>query len=185
MYNGQTITNRAVEASSHFLELGVRQFPDDWELPFMLGCNYLFELKTDDPQERKAFRRQGGEWIRHAALVGGGPPWIPLLAATILKGEGEEEAALHHLEEIYLSTRDEKTRQEVKNRLISLHSRLDFGRESREIKAFEAGWRRTAPYAPPDFFIALGERPSPRLDTAHLGADPVLALEQAEAPADR
>src|SRR4051794_8968342 len=71
IYNGKAITNSSVMLSNHFLERGVRQFPDDWELPFMLGSNYLFELKTDDPKQKEEWRRVGGEWIRHAAIVGG------------------------------------------------------------------------------------------------------------------
>jgi hypothetical protein len=186
MYNGNRITNETVQQSSHFLELGVRQFPSDWELPFMLGCNYLFELHTSDDAERKSWRRQGVEWIRHAALVGGGPPWIPLLAATIMREDGQQEAAVHHLEAVYLSTRDEKTRQEVRNRLLSLHSQIDFSRETRDKAAFERVWRRTLPYAPEDFFVLLGARGTPRLDWAFLAANPVLQLDvegAGEAPA--
>jgi hypothetical protein len=177
MYDGRKITNQSVKLSSHFLELGVAQFPHDWELPFMLGCNYLFELKTDDPAERAAWQRQGGEWIRHAAIVGGAPPWVPLLAATILHKDGQDEAAIKHLEEVYVTTQDPRTREEVHNRLVSLHARLDFAREARERQKFEAAWRRTLPYAPPDFFIAVGPRPSPRLDLDELARDAVLELD--------
>jgi hypothetical protein len=176
MYDGREITNRSVMASSHFLELGARQFPSDWELSFMLGCNYLFELKTDDPVERAAWRRQGGEWIRHAAIVGGGPPWVPLLAATILREEGQEEAAVRHLEEVYLSTQDPRTREEVKNRLLSLHAKIDFAKAERERVEFETAWRRTVPYAPPDFFVALGARTPRSLAWSALAKDAVVDL---------
>jgi hypothetical protein len=176
MYNGRTITNESVTRSSHFLELGTRRFPSDWELPFMLGCNYLFELHTDDAEQRRRWRRQGAEWVRHAALVGGGPAWVPLLAATILKQEGLDEAALHHLEAVYLSTRDEQTRQEVRNRLLALHSRIDFLREARQRDEFERGWKRTLPYAPPELYTLIGPRPSPRLDLPTLAANPIVDL---------
>ena len=168
MYNGKPITNAAVSLSNHFLELGVRQFPDDWEMPFMLGCNYLFELKSDDPKQRDEWKRIGGEWVRHAAIVGGAPSWVPLLAATIMLQEGEEEAAVRHLEEVYVSTQDEKTRQEVRNRLVSLHAKLDLQRADRERNAFETAWQRTVPYAPADFFVAVGAPRPPRMDVAAL-----------------
>jgi hypothetical protein len=174
MYNGRAITNESVRASSHFLEMGVRQFPSDWELPFMLGCNYTFELHSDDPAARSAWRQQGAEWIRHAAIVGGAPPWVPLLAATILRREGHEEAAVRHLEEVYRTTQDEQTRAEVKNRLVGLKAKVDFAREERERAAFEGEWKRTVPYAPPDFFAVVGARRSPRLDPGELARDPVL-----------
>jgi hypothetical protein len=181
MYNGRPIDNAAVGASSHFLEMGIRHFPSDWELPFMLGCNYLFELKTDNPAERSAWQRQGAEWVRHAAIVGGAPSWVPLLAATILKREGQDEAAVKHLEEVYRTTEDEETRVQVRNRLLSLKAKVDVERDERDRAAFETAWRRTLPYVPPDFFVIAGPRPSPRLDLDELGRHPVL---QAEAPED-
>jgi hypothetical protein len=169
MYNGRPITNREVLASNRFLELGIRQFPTDWELPFMLACNYLFELKTDDPRQRQEWKHVGGEWVRHAAAVGGAPSWVPLLAATILRQEGQDEAAIHHLEEVYVTTQDDKTRQEVGNQLKALHAKIDFAKADRERKEFELAWRKTLPYASPDFFIVVGAPPSPRLDARALG----------------
>jgi hypothetical protein len=174
MYNGRPITNAEVLRSNHFLELGVKAFPADWELAFMLGCNYLFELKSDDPAQRAAYKRQGGEWVRHAALVGGAPVWVPLLAATILRQEGQDEAAVRHLEEVYYTTQDERTRQEVRNRLVSLKAKVDFAKEERERAAFERAWKESLPYAPPDFFVAVGPRLSRRLDLDELARDPVL-----------
>jgi hypothetical protein len=176
MYTGRTITNDNIKVSSHFLELGAREFPSDWELPFMLGCNYLFELKTDDPRERANWQRQGGEWIRHSAIVGGAPSWVPLLAATILRKEGQEEAAVRHLEEVYVSTQDARTREEVRNRLKSLHAKIDFEKAERDRIAFESAWHETVPYAPPDFFVVLGPERSRRLDVAELARNSVLEL---------
>jgi hypothetical protein len=168
MYNGRPITNGAVIMSNHFLERGVRQFPDDWELPFMLGCNYLFELKPEDQKARDEYRRIGGEWIRHAAIVGGAPSWVPLLAATIMRQEGREEAAVRHLEEVYLSTQDERTRNEVRNLLMSLHAKIDLKREERDRAAFEKEWKATLPYVPADLFVAIGPPRPDRMDVAAL-----------------
>jgi hypothetical protein len=177
MYNGTAITNESVMLSSHFLELGTQHFPSDWELSFMLGCNYLFELHPKDPAQAAAWRSQGAEWVRHAAIVGGAPPWVPLLAATILRKEGQEEAAVRHLEEVYLTTEDERTRQEVKNRLLALKAQLDFGKEERERAAFQSLWKQNLPYAPADFFVVVGAKPSARMDLDELSRDPVLALD--------
>jgi hypothetical protein len=177
MYDGRTITNESVMLSNHFLEMGVERFPNDWELPFMLGCNYLFELKTDDPAQKREWRRRGAEYVRHAALVGGAPSWVPLLAATVMKGEGHDEAAIRHLEEVFVTTQDEKTRDEVRNRLMALHAKIDFKKADQDNKAFVAAWRRTLPYAPPDLFVLVGPKPSPRLDLEHLAHDPVLHLD--------
>jgi hypothetical protein len=174
MYDGRTITNASVMQSNHFLELGIQRFPRDWELHFMLGCNYLFELKTDDPRQKVAWRRKGAELVRHAALVGGGPPWVPLLAATMMREEGENEAAVRHLEEVFLSTQDEKTREEVKNRLISLHAKIDLARAEKQRAEFEEEWKKTVPYASPDLFVHIGPKRSPRMDLEELARDAVI-----------
>src|SRR4029079_14130628 len=134
-----------VELSSHFLREGIRQFPSDWELPFMLGCNLLFEMKPTDPAEKARLPAEGGEWIKRASLVGGAPAWAALLAATILRKEGREDAALRHLEQVYCSTSDERTRLEVRNRLLSLKASIDSDREAKERAAFEQRWQGELP----------------------------------------
>ncbi|MDB4968825.1 MAG: hypothetical protein JWN44_4514 [Myxococcales bacterium] len=182
MYNGKAITNEMVQASNRFLELGVRQFPDDWELPFMLGCNYLFELKTTDPKQREEWNHLGGGWVRHSAIVGGAPPWVPLLAATIMRKEGQEEAALRHLEEVFVSTQDDKTREEVRNRLLSLHAKIDLARAERDRAAFETRWHATLPYGPADLFVAIGAPRPPRMDVRALSPLAVISDEERPTP---
>lgn len=174
MYDGRAITNDSVKLSNHFLELGVARFPDDWELPFMLGCNYLFELKTEDPSQRAEWDRRGTEYIRRAALLGGSPPWVALLAATMLKREGHEELAIRHLEEVYLTTQDERTRDEVRKRLLGFQAQLNIEKYERARAAFEAARMKDLPYVSPDLFAVIGPRPIPRLDLAHLAYDAVL-----------
>jgi hypothetical protein len=181
IYNGREITNESVMLSNHFLELGVKQFPSDWELAFMLGCNYLFELKTDDPEQKKLWREIAGDWIRRAALHGNAPAWVPLLAATIMREEGKEEAAVHHLEEVYVSTQDEKTRAELRNRLISLKSKLDLKSAERDRSEFDKAHADNLPYTPPDFFALIGPRRPPIMDWRALVRHPVLdAAENAD-----
>lgn len=185
MYNGRAITNREVRESSRFLELGAKRFPSNWELSFMLGCNYLFELKSDDPAEKERNRHVGGQWIRRAAIAGG-PAWLPGLAASIMSREGETEAALRYLEEAYLTAADERTRDEV-GRLLAARRAESVEHLSQAREAFVASWKRHLPYAPADLHVLMGEPPSPRLDWRWLvrqGAiERVLASEDADAGA--
>lgn len=67
-----------------------------------------------------------------------------------------------------MSTQDERTRQEVRNRLLSLHAKIDLAREDRERAAFEKAYKATMPYAPPDLFVAVGAARPPRMDVAAL-----------------
>ena len=163
LYSGPEITSDDVFLSNHLLEEGARQFPSDWEIAFAIGCNYLVELKTDDPRRRAEWRLTGAHWVRRAALDGGGPPWLPGLAATVMTEEGQAEAAIRYLEEAYLNAADERTRDEVKHLLAAKRAR-GLAQLTSARDAVVAGWQRWFPYAPPDFFVLMGPPPSPRLD---------------------
>ena len=159
MYNGVAITPEAVRESSRYLKLGMKEFPDDWELPFMLGSNLLFETHPTDPAEKKKVTEEGAAYIQRASLVGGAPSYMPLLAATILQRDGQEDAAIHHLEQVYYATSDDATRQEVKNRLVSLKTSVNFERAEKDRAAFEDAWKKTLPYAPSGLYVLLAPRP--------------------------
>jgi hypothetical protein len=160
MYDGLPITRDKVLSSSHYLALGTERFPNDWELPFMLGCNYLFELPADSPEEKERYRRIGAGYIQRAALLGGAPPWVPLLAASMLRKGGDDEAAVRHLESVFQSSTDEETRRQVLNRLRGMRSKLDLEAVERARTDFERGWQQTAPYAPPGLYALIGiDRP--------------------------
>jgi len=181
MYNGHVITNDMVRQSTHFLELGARAFPRDWEFPFMLGCNYLNELKTTDPEQRAAWRRIAGEYIRRAAIIGGGPTWLPVLAASIYTREGETDLAIRHLEEVYASSEDPRVREEVRRKLTQLRAATAADRIERARESLERGWRAWAPYAPLDLYVLVGE-PVPDVTLHALTDNPLLDAPPAEEP---
>lgn len=180
MYNGLPITNERVWASSHFLEAGLAVFPRDWEFAFTLGCNYLNELTTKDPHERARWRRIGGDWIRRAALAGGGPPWLPNLAATILTETGEVEAAIRYLEEAYLTTEQEASKEQILL-LLAAKRRAQQKHLEQARDEFLTRWKRSLPYVPGDLFVLIGEAPSKRMDLPFLLRDSVSAPEEAQA----
>lgn len=174
MYNGKQITNEVVERSNGFLKQGAEHFPKSWQFPWMIGCNYLFELHTDDPQRKAEWERIGGDWLRQAALLGSAPPWASLLAAQIMGKEGRQEAAVKYLEEIYMTTNDERAKEEIRNRMIALRRAADAEGMDKKAKEFTSGWRAVIPYAHPDYYVLLGSPPSPRLDPEWLSRDQVL-----------
>lgn len=89
MYGGQEINNEAVRASIRFLELGVELFPDDWELNFMLGVNYRWELVPESEQEARQLRLLGARYLRAAATLPGAPSWLALSARRNLAAFGD------------------------------------------------------------------------------------------------
>jgi hypothetical protein len=174
LYNGRVITNDMVRASNHYLELATERFPRDWEFPFMLGCNYLNELKPSRPEQKDEWRRIAAEYIRRAAVLGGGPTWLPLLAASIYTREGETDLAIRHLEEMYASSEDPTVREQIRARLAALQKSGANERRERARAEFERRRKAWAPYAPADLYVLVGE-PPPDLDLPHLTDEPLLA----------
>jgi tetratricopeptide (TPR) repeat protein len=157
--SGVEVTNAMVRQSNEFLELGLKRFPNDWELNFMLGVNYIHELKTTDERQKQAWKLKGAEHIRRAALAGGGPAWLPVLVATILTKGGETEAAIRHLEEILLTTDDEAVRTHVTNKLKQLRLAA-LPEMERHREEFARRWHAQLRYAPADLYVLLGEPPA-------------------------
>jgi hypothetical protein len=126
-------------------------------------------MKPKDAAEKAKLSNEAATWMQRASLVGGAPSWAALLAATILRKEGRDEAAVRHLEQVYYSTSDEKTRAEVRNRLVSLKAKVDFERESRERARFEDAWQADLPYLKESMYVLVGPPRSPNLDWRTLG----------------
>jgi hypothetical protein len=170
--SGVKVTNAAVRQSNEFVEMGLKRFPDDWELHFMLGVNYIHELQTSDPKVKQSWKLKGAEHMRRAALAGGGPAWLPVLVATILTKGGEAEAAIRHLEEILLTTDDEAVRAHVLNKLKQL--RKDALPEMERHRArFTKRWHAQLGYAPADMYVLLGD-PPPDVPTHDLAIPEVM-----------
>jgi hypothetical protein len=157
--SGVEVTNAAVWQANEFLEMGLKRFPDDWELNFRLGVNYIHELKTSDERQKLAWRLKGAEHIRRAALAGGGPAWLPVLVATILTKGGEAEAGIRHLEEILLTTEDEAVRTHVTNKLKQLR-KAALPELERHRAEFTRRWHAQLRYAPADLYVLLGDPPA-------------------------
>ncbi len=174
MYNGRSVTNDMVKRANHYLILGNQHFPQSWQFPWMIGCNYMFELQAKDAKEKQELQRIGADWIRQAALLGSSPAWAALLAAQIMRKEGKSEASVRYLEEVYLTTNDDQTREEIRKRLLSLRSQVAAQKLEREVGDFKKGFQATLPYAHPDLFVLLGPRPDKRMDPEWIGRNQVL-----------
>ena len=167
LFHAGTPSGERARRPKRILEAALARFPDDWEIAFTLGCDYLFADPSSDPVRRQVERTLGGEHIRRAAIVGGGPPWLANLAATVLDESGEREAARRWLEEAYLTSTSDEERGEIL-RLLAVYRPLDASAVERERQRFDERWRRALPYAPADLFVILGDPPSPRLDLPFL-----------------
>jgi hypothetical protein len=171
VYNGRAITVDALLAANALLARGSREFPDDWELPFQVGFNLLFELPRlvgeTDPRVFD-WRQQGVEALRQATLLEGVPPWLPNLAARMLTRQGGEELAIHHLERTFEVTNNPATRTEIARKLAQLRGR----RLADDLAAGAAALQKAIadgyPYAPEAFSLILGPRAAPGIDLDRL-----------------
>ena len=126
IYNGQRIVPDVVLAANTVLERGRQAFPFDWEIPFQLGFNLLYELPNDaapDDPRIPGWRQQGVEILGQAALFEDAPPYIPNLVARMLTRQGSQDLAIHHLEQAYAVATSEEARKQVQGKLAMLLGR--------------------------------------------------------------
>jgi hypothetical protein len=167
VYTGKTFTVEALEAANALLERGARQFPLDWELPFQLGFNLLYELpRLAGPDDARVveWRQRGVEALRQATLLDGGPAWLPGLAARVLTKEGGEELAVRHLEQAYAASNSAETRAQISRRLSVLKGRRRAAEMAEGAAALERIVSERYPYAPEAFNIIAGPRFAPGID---------------------
>jgi hypothetical protein len=160
MYNLRVITREAVQASLHYLEKGYRQFPKDWEFPFMICSNYLFEMPrfARDAAEKQRFQEIGAEYCREASVLPGALHYLPSMAGGVLSRLGKRQLAERHFRELILRTEDPKLREQLKLRYAALVSEQEAKRLERDAAAFFESHRLSYPYLSPDLFFLLGPR---------------------------
>jgi hypothetical protein len=123
VYNGQRIVPDMILGANTILERGRTAFPFDWEIPYQLGFNLLFELPSDaEPNDPRipTWRQQGVEVLRQAALFEGVPYFIPSLVARMLTKAGSQDMAVHHLEQAYAVATSNEARTQIRNKLLTL-----------------------------------------------------------------
>jgi hypothetical protein len=154
-----------VLAAVQVLERGRKEFPFDWEFPFQIGFNYLFELPQDageDDPRVPEWRQRGVDSLKQAALYEGVPYYIPNLVARVLTKQGGVDLAISHLEQAYAVSTNPEARTQIRNKLVSLHAQ----RASVQLEEGLATYRKMIeeryPYAPEAFSVVAGQRRIPR-----------------------
>jgi hypothetical protein len=161
VYNGQRIVPEMLLAANGLLERGYKAFPLDWEIPFQLGFNYLYELPgsahQDDPRIPK-WRQKGVEYLRQAAYFEEVPYYLPNLVARMLTKQGSDDLALKHLERTYALTSNEKAREQIREKLTALNGQRAMQRLEEEWNVYRRMLQQCYTYAPEAFSIILGPR---------------------------
>ncbi|MBM4321806.1 MAG: hypothetical protein FJ125_18185 [Deltaproteobacteria bacterium] len=155
MYGGR-ITNEAVRTSNRILEEGLERFPDDWQMSFMLGCNYSFELHSADPEIKKQHIETGLEYLRRASYNPQAPPYLVGLVSSLYRKVGWLEAAASYLEEAYLHADSPKLRAELEGLLKRYRKEAQVERLREEVEQFDRAQQESFPYLPPGLFRLVG-----------------------------
>lgn len=160
LYNGTVIHVEDVEMSIRMLERGLRVFPNDGDLHYYLGFQYYFELAPFvRGAEQERVRRIGIDETCTAALLGGGPPFLPLLCSSIAHRRGFDHIARERLLQALVEARDENTRTRIEERLESYMSPDAAFVIMQQIDSFRMRWRQEIPYVPVGLYLHIGPRP--------------------------
>lgn len=96
------------EESNRLLQKGIGHNPDVWELPFLLGFNYYFELHDD---------LKAAEYIARASRLPKAPVYLAPFAARLYVSARDPEDAIAFLSQVYAQTTEENMKQVLERRL--------------------------------------------------------------------
>ena len=114
------------QESITLLTKGMRHNPEVWQLPFIVGYDYFYELC--DPAS-------AAPYFRIASLLPGAPEYLPKLAARMTVESGDPDAALEFLKRFYARVEDERLREALTQRMKEVVA-------ERNIRFLEEGVRR-------------------------------------------
>jgi hypothetical protein len=99
------------DASNALLEKGMRNNPEEWKLPFMLGINYYFEFQDD---------AKAAHYIAQASRLPGAPEYLARLAARLYASAREPQTAIDLLAQVYEHTTDDNVKRVLEQRVKEL-----------------------------------------------------------------
>ncbi len=115
-----------VEESIAILKKGIAHNPDSWDLHFILGYDYFYELCD---------RATAAGYLRAASVLPGAPEYLPRLAARMTVDAGNPETALEFLGRLHAQTQDLEMRESLAQRIKEVIA-------ERDIRFLEEGIRR-------------------------------------------
>jgi tetratricopeptide (TPR) repeat protein len=114
--------------SNRLLEKGIQHNPETWELSFLLGFNYYFDLHDD---------RHAAEYIARASLLPGAPPYLAGLAARLYASARAPDVGIEFLEKAYSQISDPNVKKALEQRLKELAVERDLQLLEKAIQLFQ------------------------------------------------
>lgn len=115
-----------VQESIAILTKGMRHNPEVWQLPFLVGYDYFYELCDT---------ASAAPYLQVASQLPGAPGYLPKLAARMTVESGDPDAALEFLKRLYDQVEDERLREPLTQRMKEVIA-------ERDIRFLEEGVRR-------------------------------------------
>jgi hypothetical protein len=166
-YRTGTATQQEFLSSIRYLEKGAREFPDDYKYFWVAGTRYFFDLWSPDEALRRRYRERGAELIEQAMTKPNAPHDLATTAASMRSKLGQHQRALDNLRQMTLSTDDEEARENMLKRVRIADPGLAEEIEQ-AVLGLQERWMANLPMVPLEFFIVLGEKPSPVIDFRQL-----------------
>jgi len=168
-------TMEEFELSLKYLHRGMENFPDRYEMFWIAGLRYYFDLHSDDPDQQRRYKEKGVALMESAMRKPDAPEDLASTVASMRLKLGQQQRALHDLREVILTTENEAAQK----KLIAMYNVIageQFPDEAKQAKKeFERKWRGYMPFASPSMYVLLGDRPSPVIDLDALAEPPDLS----------
>jgi hypothetical protein len=161
-------------AAIRILERGMKEFPENCQIPLIAGQIYTVELESDDPAQVKVWQLAGARFLERAVRIKGCPKDTGAFAAHLRTKLGQRDKAVRDLRELILYTDNRKDRQALVDKLAELEERDAAAVEYElaiEKQRFEAAWLATQPAVTPTMFVLLGPPLSPSFRLEDLAVD--------------
>jgi hypothetical protein len=177
-----TIARHGVDQDARFhaieiLERGMKEFPNEWKLPYRAGELYLHDLVVSKdpelgPKQRREWDEKAVQLFESATRKPNADMGLATeLIATLQTKYGHRERAIAGLREMLLITTDASARKRLIERLgeISHEDTAEIAAEVLEAQhRFDTDWKSHRPALPPTMFVLLGDELAPGFDPVDL-----------------
>jgi hypothetical protein len=178
-HRNERATQEEFLLSVGYVEKGIKEFPDNYELFWIGGLRYYMDMWSEDPAQRRRWKERGAELIEEAMRKPDAPPGLATFAATLRTKLGQTEHAKRDLIEMIRMTENPSEREKLVARLRHLAAdEADAVLDA--AVSFERQHKSVLPHSPAGVFVLLGPAPSPKLDLGELAAGPDFFSELAD-----
>ncbi|MHB8482274.1 MAG: tetratricopeptide repeat protein, partial [Nitrospiria bacterium] len=121
------------DLSNKILLKGIKNMPEDWQIPFYLGFNYYFYL--NDYQHAAVY-------MSRAASLPGHSAYLPGLAARLYVEAKDPNLALDFLKNIYQDAKDENVKQQIETRIREVMVERDILFLNKALEIYEQKYKK-------------------------------------------